>query len=240
MRTRIALAVLAAAALTATAYAAQFVSLKTGIGYDRERFRLIRETQTVTVLDWPVYALVHYRNNRRGDQWDVRVTPPDNAFTWGRTFTARDAYSNYFIPLLLPIPGTSNEERTGTWTITVAHEGQQHSAQLQVTAASREILDSLRSARLDNFTAAYRLGVAASMFGEHELAVSALYRAASLAPRNPFPHVALCRHHLRAGQNEQARQSCAMARGLILGYEDKTITGWLASEIEALLRQAGE
>lgn len=240
MSIRTALALLATAAIAATAHAAQFVSLKTGIGYDRERFRLLQEAQTVTVLDWPVYALAHYRNNRRGEQWEMRVTPPDNAFTWVWTPTARDAYSNYFLSFLIPLAGTTNEERTGSWTITVANEGQQHSVQLQVTTASREILDNLRSARLDSFVPAYRLGAAASMFGEHDLAVSALQRAASLARRSPYPHLALCRHYLRVGQKEQARQSCAMARGLILGYEDRAVVDWLLSEIETLLGRAGE
>lgn len=235
MITRAVLALLVAAAIATTAQAAQFVSLKTGIGYDRERFRLIQETQTVTVLDWPVYVLAHYRNTRSGERWEMRITPPDGAFTWTWTHTARDSASNYYLSFLIPLAGTPNEERPGTWTVTMTNEGQQNSSQLQVTPASRQVLDELRSARLDSFVPAYRLGAAASMFGEHELAVSALQQAASLARRSPYPHLALCRHYLRVQQKDQARQSCATVRGLLMGYEDRTIAGWLLSEVDKLM-----
>ncbi|MDR7400559.1 MAG: hypothetical protein QN142_11180 [Armatimonadota bacterium] len=73
------------------------------------------------------------------------------------------------------------------------------------------------------------------MFGEHELAISALQQAASLARRSPYLHLALCRHYLRVGQQEQARQSCATVRGLLMGYEDGTTAGWLLSEVDKLM-----
>ncbi|MDQ7851131.1 MAG: hypothetical protein QN142_11185 [Armatimonadota bacterium] len=82
MTTRAVLALLAAAAIATAAQAAQFVSLKTGIGYDRQRFRLVQERETVTVLDWPVYVPAYYRNTRSGERWEMRITPPDGAFTW--------------------------------------------------------------------------------------------------------------------------------------------------------------
>lgn len=187
------------------------------------------------------HVLAHYRNVRAGDGWEFAVTPPDGAFTWSWTpRTSRD-YSDYYLVHLIPLAGTPNEERTGTWRVTVSHQGNQQQAQFDVVAADRSALEAAKAeqaARPQDFVANYRLGAAASMFGENELAVSSLSRASEIGRRSPYPHVALCRHFLRTQQKEQARQACATARGLLLGYDDRSLSGWLLAEIESLLRQA--
>ncbi|GBD29282.1 hypothetical protein HRbin32_00370 [bacterium HR32] len=232
---------LTAALANSSTLAASFVSLQFGVGFDSQRLRLVRPTSSVTNLDWPVHVLAHYRNVRAGDGWEFAVTPPDGAFTWSWTpRTSRD-YSDYYLVHLIPLAGTPNEERTGTWRVTVSHQGNQQQAQFDVVAADRSALEAAKAeqaARPQDFVANYRLGAAASMFGEDELAVSSLSRAAEIARRNPYPHVALCRHFLRTQQKEQARQACATARGLLLGYDDRSLSGWLLREIESLLRQA--
>lgn len=237
-------ALLAATALWtlhAAAQAATFAALRTGIGYDPQRFRLLRETSTVNVLDWPVFALAEYRQVAQGDRFEFNIVPPDGSFTWVWHPQSPQNYSGYFLRHLIPLAGTPNEERTGTWQITVSHRGQQNRIQLNVVAADPSALEAIRSdqaAKPDDFVANYRLGAAASMFGHDELAVSSLNRAAQLARRSPYPHVALCRHHLRQARKDEARQACATARGLLLGYEDQSLSGWLQSEIAKLMQAA--
>lgn len=224
-----------------TAQAATFAALRTGIGYDPQRLRLLRETSTVTVLDWPVFALAEYRQVAQGERFEFVITPPDQSFTWVWQPQSPQNYSGYFLRHLIPLAGTTNEERTGAWQITVSHRGQQNRTQLNVVAVDPSALESIRSeqaAKPDDFVANYRLGTAASMFGQDELAVRSLRRAAELARRSPYPHVALCRHHLRQNRKDDARQACATARGLLLGYEDRSLSAWLQSEIEKLLQAA--
>jgi len=232
-------AALALSIAHATATAGSFVSLKTGLGYDSQRFRLLRETRTVSVLDWPVYVLAEYRDVSPGDRFEFRISPPDGSFTWSWQPAAPQNYSRFFISHAVPLAGTSNEERTGAWQVTVSHRGQQNQAQLTVVPAQPGDLEAIRAeqeAKPNDFVANYRLGVAASMFGQDQLAVSSLRRAAQLNPRSPYPAVALCRHYLRHGRKDNARQACAFARGLLIGLQDESIRGWLQSEIDKLLQ----
>jgi hypothetical protein len=232
-------AALALSIAHATATAGSFASIKTGVGYDSQQSRLLRETPTVSVLDWPVYVLAEYRDVSEGDRFEFRISPPDGSFTWLWQLSAPRSSWRYTFRIFVPLPGTSNEERTGTWQITASHRGQQNQAQLNVVPAQPGDLDAIRAeqeAKPNDFAANYRLGVAASMFGQDQLAVSSLRRAAQLNPQSPYPVLAVCRHHIRQGRKNIARQACAFARGLLMGRENDPLLGWLQSEVEKLLQ----
>ncbi len=234
------LLILSVTFLAGSATAASFSSVKVGIGYDRQRFRLAREVSSVAALAWPVFALVEYRNVSQEDQFAINITPPDSSFSWHGTNVAAASYSRYLLSHLIPLAGTPNEKRTGTWRVTVSHQQDQQALEFQVVAANRSDLDAARAEQASNpgsFDANYRLGAAASMFGEDQLALDSLRRAAQIAPRNVYPHSALCRHHLHQQRKDDARSSCAMARGLLLGYEDRSLAAWLQTEIAKLLDQ---
>lgn len=163
------LLILSVTFLAGSATAASFSSVKVGIGYDRQRFRLAREVSSVAALAWPVFALVEYRNVSQGDQFAINITPPDSSFSWHGTNVAAASYSRYLLSHLIPLAGTPNEKRTGTWRVTVSHQQDQQALEFQVVAANRSDLDAARAEQASNpgsFDANYRLGAAASMFGK--------------------------------------------------------------------------
>ncbi len=223
--------------------AATLGEVMVGLGCDTapQGGRILTPTSTVTALDWPLNILVRVRGVRPGDTLSGERFGPDGKMLWssGTRYTVASQL-NWFC-FFIPIPGTPNEERVGTWKFVIRlNDAPAGEVSFSVTPADRTLLASLRAAaeRTPNSAVAnYRLGVAASMFGEEQLAVAHLKKAADLFRQWVYPHIALGRHYLKRGMKVEARDAFFFARGLLLGEQDPGLVAWLQQVIEEHIRQ---
>src|SRR3989304_4080085 len=91
---------------------------------------------------------------------------------------------------------------------------------LNVTQAERAVMETLSAEAQKNpnsFTANYRLGAAASLFGTDDLAVTHLKKAAEIARTSVYPHMALGRPSFKWGVEQEARGEVSFAKGLLMG-----------------------
>ena len=180
--------------------AASLTEVVLGIGLNTSvsPWRVVQPTNSVTNLDWPVYALVLIQNVVNEATATVERTGPDGKTLWSTEIRWRGTFSRGWGSSFLPLPGTPNEERVGSWKITVrVNGGPPKDLVLNVNRADRTLLETLSAEAQRNpnsFTANYRLGAAGSLFGNDELAVTHFKKAADIARTSVYPRLALGRH----------------------------------------------
>ena len=223
--------------------AASLADVIVGIGYDSSVSggRVPNPTTSFTSLDWPGTILVRVRDVRAGTTVTGERYGPDGKLIWSSSGRWSAGFALGWFAFALPIPGTPNEERIGQWRFVVKlDDAVVREVTFTINPADRSMLSDLKATaarNADSFTANYRLGVGASLFGEDDVAVMHLKKAADISRRSVYPHLALGRHYLKRGMKAEAAQEFAFARGLLLGVEEAGLQGWLQSVIEEHLKQ---
>lgn len=217
------------------------VILGIGLNTSVSPWRIVQPTSTVMNVDWPVYVLVIIRDVVNEATATVDRTGPDGKALWTRTIRWRGNFRRGWGSSFIPLAGTPNEERVGQWKIVVRVDGGAPSeVVLNVTQAERAVMETLSAEAQKNpnsFTANYRLGAAASLFGTDDLAVTHLKKAAEIARTSVYPHMALGRHYFKRGMKQQALDEFSFAKGLLMGVEERGLAGWLQQVIEEYMKQ---
>lgn len=200
--------------------------------------------------DWDTHIVVHTTRIAEGDKVSIEVTTPNNRlfrrwFTWGRSdipLERRRGCTYLFVPIL----GTDGETWLGTWKVSVLLNDRKVKELTFEVVAPREGALAEYKAYLDKNPkedrAHYRVGAAAALAGQYELAETALQEAIRIAPTWLYPYLALGRVYFKQGKKDLARESFRKLRGLLLGRraDPGTFLEYINAQLEDYLKQLAD
>jgi hypothetical protein len=182
---------------------------------------LSRRTSTWAANDWDTYVVVNMRDASRGDEVVAEVAAPSGK-VYRQTHAMSGIYQSVCLLILVPILGTDAEMWQGRWQGSVfINKTKVTEVSWDVTPPRPEALPEYQASLAANpanpspRVAHYRVGAAAALAGNDDLAETELKEAYRLSPTWPYSYMALGRLYQRQGKKDLALEQFRFLKALL-------------------------
>ena len=147
-----------------------------------------------------------------------------------------------YFAFTFPVLGTDLEEWTGTWTARVIVDGKEAGSSI-FTLAKGDLVEGVSRyekdvvANRNSFWAHYYLGAVLAQAGQGDAAIQHLQEASKISKTSFWPWYTLGRLYQRTGKKEEARNAYSMVKGLLMGYDDPSLSRIFGEWAELHLRE---
>jgi tetratricopeptide (TPR) repeat protein len=240
----LALFLLAPALAPVPAGAWEVRAIEFGLDFDRRTGQLKTiKNVFATTEPWPL-QLVRFARPPWPTTIASQASGPAGSRPLNREYRLRwdPTWTSAWFLFTFPTLGVDLEDWVGTWTARVLVEGKEVGAPT-FTLTRGDAAEAIArfekdvAANPEAFWPHYYLGAVLAQAGKTDAAVQHLQKASSINRRSFYPWYTLGRMYQRLGRKEEARNAYAMVKGLLMGYEDPSLSKIFAEWAELHLRE---
>ncbi len=214
---------------SATAWELQIVQFGYDVDRDKGQLKTVKN-EFMTTEPWPEQLVRFIR-----PPWPTNIanqaSGPPGSRAMSREYQLRwdPSWASARISFTFPILGTDLEEWVGTWTARVLVDGKEIvSSTFVITkgnpAEGIERFQKEVAANPKSFWSQYYLGAVLAQAGQTDAALQHLQEASKIARTSFWPWYTLGRIYQRLGKKDDARNAYATVKGLLMGYDDPSLS----------------